>query len=212
MRWRRICATISSKFQGSGPARGLDRGSGMLGDKIREARKRRGITLNQLAEESGLTASYISQAERNLTEPSLSSLRRLAAALQLPLYFFLDEDAPQTQVIRADQRRKLALPDSNLVYEYLSPVSSLEAEAPMLEVILMRLDAKCWSREDYVRHDTAEECITVLSGVLTVDCLHEEYRLYEGDSIYIRRGIPHKVYNPGSTEAAALMCLTPPVH
>lgn len=184
----------------------------MLGDKIREARKRQGITLNQLAEASGLTASYISQAERNLTEPSLSSLRKLAAALQLPLYFFLDEEVPQTQVIRADQRRKLAIPGSGVVYEYLSPVSALETETPMLEVILLRLDGKCWSREDYVRHDTAEECITVLSGVLTVDCLHEEYRLYEGDSVYIRRGIPHKVYNPGSTEAAALMCLTPPVH
>ena len=184
----------------------------MLGDKIREARKRRGITLNQMAELSGLTASYISQAERNLTEPSISSLRKLAAALQLPLYFFLDEEAPQTQVIRADQRRKLALPDSNLVYEYLSPVSALEGEAPMLEVILMRLNAKCWSREDYVRHDTAEECITVLSGVLTVDCMHEEYHLYEGDSVYIRRGVPHRAFNPGSKEAAALMCLTPPVH
>ena len=98
----------------------------MLGDKIREARKRQGITLNQLAEASGLTASYISQAERNLTEPSLSSLRKLAAALQLPLYFFLDEEVPQTQVIRADQRRKLAIPGSGVVYEYLSPVSALE--------------------------------------------------------------------------------------
>ena len=184
----------------------------MLGDKIREARKRQGITLNQLAEMSGLTASYISQAERNLTEPSLSSLRKLAAALQLPLYFFLDEDVPQTQVIRADQRRKLAIPGSGVVYEYLSPVSALEAEAPMLEVILLRLNAKCWSREDYVRHDTAEECITVLSGVLTVDCLQEQYHLYEGDSVYIRRGIPHKAYNPGNTVASALMCLTPPVH
>lgn len=184
----------------------------MLGDKIREARRRRGITLNQLAEMSGLTASYISQAERNLTEPSLSSLRKLSAALQLPLYFFLDEDIPQTQVIRADQRRKLAIPGSNLVYEYLSPVGPLDGEAPLLEVILLRLNAKCWSREDYVRHDTAEESITVLSGTLTADCLHEEYQLHAGDSIYIRRGIPHRVYNPGSSVASALMCLTPPVH
>ena len=184
----------------------------MLGDKIREARKRKRITLNQLAEMSDLTASYISQAERNLTEPSLSSLRKLSAALQLPLYFFLDDDIPQTQVIRADQRRKLAIPGSEIVYEYLSPVTMLEAEPPMLEMILFHLNAKCWSREDYVRHDVAEECITVLTGVITVDCLHEEYHLYEGDSVYIRRGIPHKVYNPSNGVATALICLTPPVH
>lgn len=184
----------------------------MLGDKIREARKRRQITLNQLAEMSGLTASYISQAERNLTEPSLASLRKLAAALQMPLYFFLDDDVPQTQVIRADQRRKLALPESDIVYEYLSPVSGLEADRPTLEVIVFRLKARCWSREDYVRHDTAEECITVLSGALTIDCIQEEYHLEAGDSIYLRRGVPHRVYNSGEEEATALMCLTPPVH
>lgn len=184
----------------------------MLGDRIREARKRRQITLNQLAEMSGLTASYISQAERNLTEPSLSSLRKLAAALQTPLYFFLDDDVPQTQVIRANQRRKLALPGSDIIYEYLSPVSALETDRPLLEVVLFRLNARCWSREDYVRHDTAEECITVLSGALTVDCLQEVYQLSEGDSIYLRRGVSHKVYNPGEGVATALMCLTPPVH
>lgn len=56
----------------------------MLGDKIREARKRKRITLNQLAEMSGLTASYISQAERNLTEPvaifTAEAVGRFAAA------------------------------------------------------------------------------------------------------------------------------------
>ena len=67
----------------------------MLGDKIREVRKRADFTLNQLASASGLTASYISQVERNLTEPSISSLRKIAAALQTPLYMFLDDEAPQ---------------------------------------------------------------------------------------------------------------------
>ena len=190
----------------------------MLGDKIREARKRKRITLNQLAEMSGLTASYISQAERNLTEPSLSSLRKLSAALQLPLYFFLDDDIPQTQVIRADQRRKLAIPGSEIVYEYLSPVTMLEAERLLMRAgrkgfVLLAAGAGCRiDAEDYVRHDVAEECITVLTGVITVDCLHEEYHLYEGDSVYIRRGIPHKVYNPSNGVATALICLTPPVH
>ena len=42
----------------------------MLGDKIREARKKQQFTLSQLADAAGLTASYISQVERNLAEPS----------------------------------------------------------------------------------------------------------------------------------------------
>ena len=115
----------------------------MIGDRIREARKRKSITLNQLAERSGLTASYISQAERNLAEPSLSSLRKLAGALQVPLYYFLDDEIPQVQVTRADQRRKLALPDSDIIYEYLTPVGASETEPPKLEVIVLRLNPGC---------------------------------------------------------------------
>ena len=181
----------------------------MLGDKIREVRKRADFTLNQLASASGLTASYISQVERNLTEPSISSLRKIAAALQTPLYMFLDDEAPQTQVIRADQRKHLTLPDSSVVYEYLSPTGL--SEMPQLELILLRLDAKSWTQENHVRH-AAEDCIAVLSGVLLVDCIDESYQLYEGDSIYFRRNMPHRVYNPGNITAEALMCFTPPIH
>lgn len=184
----------------------------MLGDKIREARKKQHFTLNQLAEAAKLTASYISQVERNLTEPSISSLRKIAAALQMPLYRFLDDDAPQTQVIRAGKRKHLTLPDSNITYEYLSPTSSGEGDLPKLEVILFRLDPKTWSRPDYAIHPTAEECITVLSGLLTVDCGAETYQLFEGDSIYLRSNHPHRVFNPGSDVSVALSCLTPPVH
>lgn len=184
----------------------------MLGDKIREARKKQQFTLNQLAEASNLTASYISQVERNLAEPSISSLRKIAAVLQMPLYQFLDDDAPQTQVIRADKRKHLILPDSDITYEYLSPTGSGGGEAPKLEVILFRLAPKTWSRPDYAVHPTAEECVTVLSGRLTVDCGTESYELSEGDSVYLRSNQPHKVFNYGDTVAVALSCLTPPVH
>ena len=183
----------------------------MLGDKIREARRKQQFTLNQLAEASNLTASYISQVERNLAEPSISSLRKIAAVLQMPLYQVLDDDAPQTQVIRADKRKHLILPDSDITYEYLSPTGS-GSEAPKLEVILFRLAPKTWSRPDSAVHPTAEECVTVLSGRLTVDCVTESYDLSEGDSIYLRSNQPHKVFNPGDDVAVALSCLTPPVH
>ena len=184
----------------------------MLGDKIREARKKQHFTLSQLAEAAKLTASYISQVERNLTEPSISSLRKIAAVLQMPLYRFLDDDEPQTQVIRADKRKRLILPDSNITYEYLSPTSSGDGDLPKLEVILFRLNPKTWSRPDYAVHPTADECITVLSGLLTVDCGTETYQLFEGDSTYLRSNHPHRAYNPGSDVSVALSCLTPPVH
>lgn len=52
----------------------------MLGDQIRSIRKRQEITLKELAEKTGLSIGYISQIERNLTDPSLSTRGKLAAA------------------------------------------------------------------------------------------------------------------------------------
>ena len=47
----------------------------MLGEHVRNIRKKRGITLKELAEKTGLSIGYISQIERDLTDPSLSTLR-----------------------------------------------------------------------------------------------------------------------------------------
>ena len=47
----------------------------MLGEQVRNIRKKRGITLKELAEKTGLSIGYISQIERDLTDPSLSTLR-----------------------------------------------------------------------------------------------------------------------------------------
>ena len=55
----------------------------MLGEQVRNIRKKRGITLKELAEKTGLSIGYISQIERNLTDPSLSTLRKLSAALDI---------------------------------------------------------------------------------------------------------------------------------
>ena len=57
----------------------------MLGEHVRNIRKKRGITLKELAEKTGLSIGYISQIERDLTDPSLSTLRKLSAALDIQI-------------------------------------------------------------------------------------------------------------------------------
>ena len=48
-----------------------------LGRRIRAARKKQGITLKQLAEQTGLSASFISEVERGISQPSMGSLRKI---------------------------------------------------------------------------------------------------------------------------------------
>ena len=61
----------------------------MLGEKIRFFRKNKNITLQELSDNTGLSIGYISQIERNLVDPSLSSLRKISQYLDIPTYLLI---------------------------------------------------------------------------------------------------------------------------
>ena len=67
-----------------------------LGDRVRERRQQLGLSLRDLAERSELTASFLSQVERGVTSPSIDSLRRVANALDVPVFHFLLEPDRET--------------------------------------------------------------------------------------------------------------------
>ena len=88
----------------------------MLGEQVRNIRKSRGFTLKALAEQTGLSIGYISQIERNLTDPSLSTLRKISAALDVPTYLFMGEaEANNTLTTRKNQVITLSQGDSTLI-------------------------------------------------------------------------------------------------
>jgi transcriptional regulator with XRE-family HTH domain/KaiC/GvpD/RAD55 family RecA-like ATPase len=85
-----------------------------LGDKMRTLRKKLGMTQKELAEQVGLTPSFISQLEKNLISPSLDSLLKLSEKLNTqPIYFLTDgENGPlQKMVIKPNERQDIHLPE-----------------------------------------------------------------------------------------------------
>lgn len=68
----------------------------MLGERIRSVRKSKGFKLGDLAEITDLSSSYISQLERGLIEPSLTSLRKISNALNIPIYLLMDDVARES--------------------------------------------------------------------------------------------------------------------
>lgn len=183
----------------------------MLGERIREIRKIRKMTLNDLATLAGVTASYISQLERNIIDPSISSLRKISAVLEVPIYTFLDEEDRQPVLIKAEKRRKLELPNSSIIYEFLTPTTFGSSMSPKMEIIYFQLHAESWSSEESLYHK-AEECIFVIKGVMKVHLGDDSYDLNEGDSIYIRENVPHRMYNPGNKKTIGISCITPAIY
>ena len=93
-----------------------------LGERLRQRRKELGLSLRELADRVGLTASFLSQIERDLTSPSLESLRKISDALEVPIFHFFVESDGKCPVVRRHQRTELKLPDSNLTYKLPDPV------------------------------------------------------------------------------------------
>lgn len=183
----------------------------MLGTKIREIRKQKGMTVNELAEKTQFTASYISQLERNIVDPSISSLRKISIILEVPIYTFLEENDRQHIIITRDKRQKLELPNSSIVYEFLTPMAANKEINAKMEIIYFELEPKSWTSDEYLTHE-ADECIFVTRGQIEVYLGEENYHLMEGDSIYIVENTPHKMYNPTDEKVTGFSNICPPIY
>ena len=176
-----------------------------IGARLRSLRTEHGFSIRSLAERADISSSVISEVERGKTEPSISTLKRLAAALGTSItYFFTPASQVNGHVIRASSRKKVSFnsaPDSHdqrssikaqgVHFEVASPDSS-----DVLEAIYGRYEPGASTGEELYTHE-GEEWGMVLSGRFKVTLADEEPFLDVGDSIWFHSNIPHKIENVG---------------
>lgn len=177
----------------------------MTGSRIRQLRLARGLTLNELASLTQTTAGYLSQLERELVDPSLSTLRKIARTLDVPLFSLLDSSDEAAMIIRRNKRQKVAFSDSNVILEILTPKSETSPEDVF--VLTFELPVQKWSNDERVSHNV-DECFYAQKGRLEVLVGDTTYILEEGDSIYIRANTPHNIYNPGPETAVGISAMS----
>ena len=174
-----------------------------FGRGIRTVRQRRGLTVTQLAKTAELSPSAISQIENGINEPSLGTLRRIAKALDVPMFAFLADDRPSDILVRKASRRKLSFSDRRLILEILTPDS-----AANLEMFVFTLPPGEVGGPEPQSHP-GDECTFVLKGTLELEIEHERYVLHGGDSIYIHAGLLHLARNIGKEIVEAVVAMTP---
>ena len=105
-----------------------------LGAQLKTAREKKGYTLKQLSEISGLSIGFISQVERGQTDPSLSSLKNLATALDLKLRDLFDPDEAAHVLVRRGEGNMLKI-DAKVQCELLAS-SLTKTMEPMIKSIM----------------------------------------------------------------------------
>ncbi len=176
-----------------------------LGERLRSLRSARGFSLRDLSGRSGLTASFISQVERGRASPSIASLSRLAEVLEVPVtHFFAPAGAPG-RLVRRDQRRTIILRGLGEVDEYVTADPD-----GRLQVAISTFEVGGRTAETSFVHESDEECILVLEGVLEVLVGGDRYVLQDGDAVTYSPQTPHVARNIGPSPARAIFALTPP--
>ncbi|HAJ35146.1 MAG TPA: MerR family transcriptional regulator [Chloroflexi bacterium] len=180
-----------------------------FGEQIRARRKELGLSLEDLAQRTGLTASFLSLVERDMSNPSLESLRHIAEALGVPPFYFSQENGGaatmQNPVVRATERIKITFPPGDVTSELLVP--NLRHK---LEVFISHVKPSAGNIARPPQMDS-EECLLVLQGSLRVVLNEQVYELSAGDSIYIQGFALREISALGEEEAVFLSAITPPI-
>ena len=175
-----------------------------LGKRIQDLRRRRELSTGELAARVQVTSGFISQLEHSKTDPSLQTLQRVAAALQVPLSYLLLDDELKPQVVRKDERHVIHTGDGGPRASILSPLPPR-----YLELVLLELPpgGVSWTKGQF--HD-GHECHLVVQGKVQASYGGVRYLLGEGDSIFWDGAAPHGLENVGDGVAQIVMALTPP--
>ena len=176
-----------------------------FGPRIRALRLRQKLTLVELARRAGYTPGFISQVERDLTNPSITSLGRIAAILGVPVSTFLDGDKPKNPLVRRNERRKIMFFRQRAQDYILTPTL-----AGHLQVIFTEVLPGGSSGPEAHTHESEEEFALILKGRLRFWIGDDEYLLAPGDSLTFSSRTPHRWQNAGRGKAMILWALTPP--
>ncbi len=184
----------------------------MVGEKIRSIRKSKNLTIVELSEQINVTSGYISQIERDLISPSLSVLKRLADALEIPLAaLFLEDDDKSVITIAESERTKVKFGNINVELEFITPILNKGEKNNQIEAFLYRLNPKSWLSEDVIINES-QECIYVLSGEIQCHIGDKIFTLSKGDSICVPENNGHMIFNSCNEESEALCIISPAIH
>ncbi len=172
-----------------------------LGSNLRNRRHELGLTLQEVADGANLTAGFISQLERNLNAPSISSLTAIARVLDSDLADFFAVPRGGAPTTRAEERLGYSLDETRTKYERIS--AGFEGHA--LNAVIVH--EQPGYRSEAIRHE-GEELFYVLSGSITVELDGKAFVLNAGDSIHFSSDQRHSTWNHTSEVTTILMVVT----
>lgn len=174
-----------------------------IGEKLRRLRKENGLTQEELANRAYLTKGFISQLERDLTSPSIVTLKSILDVLGVDLSNFFRSTPHQNVVSRKKDRVLSSASSDDCQILFLLP----KAMGRLMDPVMVTLNKGARSPEDS-SHE-GEEFGLVLQGTVTLWLDAQPHKLSKGDCFYFKSFLTHWVENSGNSPAQILWVASP---
>jgi len=178
-----------------------------LGGRIRQLRRTREATLREVANDAGVSESFLSQVERGVANPSMATLSRIADALSTNLSSLFVGSESAGGLVRAGTRKRMAHPVGSVEDYLVTPQS-----AKTMQIIYSVVAEGEGSGSEPYAHGAEEECVIVISGQLEVGVNDDRHLLRTGDALMFDPKSPHSYHNPGPGTTTSLWVTAPPVY
>jgi transcriptional regulator with XRE-family HTH domain len=174
-----------------------------VGTELRGLRENRGLSIRALARASGISANAISMIERGRTSPSVSTLYKMADALNIPITDFFQTEPDLEAVVFKKALERTRVPFQRGVWEGLGG----EKFVGRVEPFALTLESGANSGPYPITH-TGHEFVVCLRGQLEYQVEGQIYLLEAGDTLLFSSHLRHKWKNPGSTVTNAIFVLS----
>lgn len=178
-----------------------------IGHKIKELRKAKKLTLQDVANETGFSTALISQIENNNISPPIATLSKLARFFDVRIsHFFSDgEDECRFEVVRSGERTVIprVVSQDGTRHGYFYESLTRRKKNRKMDPFFLTLNDIATNTGTYCHE--GEEFIFIMSG--TAELLLEEQRivLNEGDAVYFDANLKHRLLSSGSDEVKVMV-------
>lgn len=165
-----------------------------ISDKIKSLRKKRAITIQDLADKTDLTPGYLSKIENSTTPPPIPTLAKIAYALGVHVSYFFEEEGESNgglSIIKKKERKKLIGDYTPLGYQYEAVIG--KKKDTNIKPLIVTLPHDIEPDDIPYNYHDGDELIFVLSGKMIFYYDDEQHAVEEGDCLHFDSTIPHKI-------------------
>jgi transcriptional regulator with XRE-family HTH domain len=176
----------------------------VVGKNLKRLRTERGLSLQALAESSGVSRAMLGQVELGQSAPTINVLWKMARALDVPFSALITSAAASgARVMRQDAAKRLLSSDGAFQSRALFPYD----EPRRVEFYELKLNPKGVEKAEAHAAGTVENLV-VAKGSVEISAADETHRLESGDAILFEADRPHVYKNVGAGEAVIYLVMT----